>query len=279
VSDSRPIIVPFLKWAGGKRWLTSRYAHLLPSSYNRYIEPFLGSAAVFFHLQPTSAVLSDANADLINAYQQIQSHWHKVRRALARHQRNHSTQYYYEERDRKHRAPHERAAQLIYLNRTCWNGLYRVNLRGEFNVPIGTKTAVLLDTDDFEYASLLLRRATLLASDFEPIIGGAKENDFVFVDPPYVTRHNFNGFLKYNDRIFSWNDQERLAQAVRAAADRGVKVLLTNADHCSVRRLYLGFGSRVTLRRHSVLAADSGNRGATTEIAVTINCEPEKVDA
>jgi len=279
LSEHKRIVVPFLKWAGGKRWLTTRYAHLFPKKYKLYIEPFLGSAAAFFHLQPTAAVLSDANADLINAYQQVQSNWKKVHRALVRHQHNHSHKYYYEERNRKHRTAHEIAAQLIYLNRTCWNALYRVNLRGQFNVPIGTKTAVVLDTDDFEYTSLLLQRVNLLASDFEPVIDGTQENDFIFVDPPYVTRHNFNGFLKYNDEIFSWKDQERLAQTIRVAAGRGVKILLTNADHSSVRRLYRDIGKTITLRRHSVLAADSGNRCATTEVAITVNYEAEDADA
>jgi DNA adenine methylase len=271
VLTSTPIVVPFLKWAGGKRWLTSRYAHLLPIEFDRYIEPFLGGGAVFFHLRPHTAILADTNNDLINLYSQIQGNWKKVHDALRRHDRNHSSEYYYLERARKHRSAHERAAQFLYLNRTCWNGLYRVNLRGEFNVPIGTKDAVLLDSDQFEKSASILKAATLAASDFEPIIKSATANDFLFLDPPYVTRHNFNGFLKYNDKIFSWQDQIRLANAVYAAADRGVKILMTNADHNSVRQLYRGVGRQHTLDRNSVLAADSENRGDVTEIAIAIN--------
>lgn len=266
-----PIVVPFLKWAGGKRWLTASYEHLIPKSFDRYLEPFLGSGAVFFHVQPRRAVLSDSNAELINTYDQIRLNWQKIAGALRRHQRNHCAEYYYHERARERKAGHERAAKFIYLNRVCWNGLYRVNLRGQFNVPIGTKTSVVLESDNFEQVAALLRRATLFAADFETILERAGESDFVFVDPPYVTRHNFNGFAKYNDRIFCWDDQERLAAAIRRSAGRGAKILLTNANHASVRALYNGVGSQLTLVRNSVLAADSANRGSTTEFAIAVN--------
>jgi DNA adenine methylase len=128
-----------------------------------------------------------------------------------------------------------------------------------------------LDSDDFEAVSAILNRAELATSDFETVLDRTGETDFVFIDPPYVTRHNFNGFAKYNDRIFSWKDQERLAAAVRRAAKRRVKILLTNANHTSVRDLYNGVGHQITLTRSSVLAADSKNRGSTTEIAVAVN--------
>lgn len=226
---------------------------------------------MYFHLKPQSALISDCNPTLIKTYAQVRSNWRKVEQALRRHHRLHSEKYYYEERARTHRVAHEQAAQFIYLNRTCWNGLYRVNLRGEFNVPIGTKSSVTLETDDFKRISSQLKRATLTHSDFSHTINEAKRGDFLFIDPPYVTRHNFNGFVKYNDNIFSWNDQERLADCVVAAASRGAKILLTNADHASVRNLYRGVGAHHSVSRHSVLAADSNNRGTTTELAVTIN--------
>jgi DNA adenine methylase len=271
--EALPIIVPFLKWAGGKRWLTSHYSWLFPKSYNRYIEPFLGSGAVFFHLAPAKALISDSNTGLINAYYQVRSNWQRVEQALRRHHREHGEEYYYIERGRRHIVAHEKAAQFIYLNRTCWNGLYRVNLRGDFNVPVGTKTSVCLETDDFESIARQLRRAKIVVSDFEAVVEQAKEEDFLFVDPPYVTRHNFNGFIKYNDQLFSWNDQERLANAIKLAALRGSKILITNADHDSVRALYRNIGRMVRIRRHSVLAADSNNRGRTTELAILINYE------
>jgi DNA adenine methylase len=274
--EPQPILLPFLKWAGGKRWLVAQHSSLLPTEFNTYIEPFLGSGAVYFHIRPDTALISDANIELITTYREIKKNWRKVHDALKRHDRNHSEDYYYEERARKHRAAHESAAQLIYLNRTCWNGLYRVNLRGEFNVPIGTKTAVSLDSDDFAAVADLLGNAELVHSDFERTIDRAKRNDFLFVDPPYITRHNFNGFVKYNDKIFSWQDQERLAAAIDRAKRRGVKILVTNANHRSVRDLYCGLGKMHAVTRNSVLAADSNNRGQTSELAVTINFEPRK---
>jgi DNA adenine methylase len=261
-------IVPFLKWAGGKRWLTSGYEHLFPKKFERYFEPFLGGGAVFFFLQPSKAVLSDRNADLINVYSSIKENWKAVAAALRRHDRNHGKDYYYDERGRRRHARHERAAQFLYLNRTCWNGLYRVNLRGEFNVPIGTKNTVLLDTDDFEAAAVALSSAKLRVSDFELILDEAERGDFAFIDPPYITAHNFNGFIKYNEKLFSWDDQIRLKDTVQRASRRGVKVLMTNADHSSVRNLYSGLGSICSLRRASVIAGSSEFRNPTTELLV-----------
>ena len=142
-------LAPFLKWAGGKRWLAEHVLNLIPDDFSTYYEPFLGSGAIFFSLQPKAAVLSDLNADLINAYSSIRDYADKVNTVLRHHHRQHSKDYYYEVRAKTLRAQHTRAAQFIYLNRTCWNGLYRVNLGGTFNVPIGTKTNVILDTDDF----------------------------------------------------------------------------------------------------------------------------------
>lgn len=276
MTDSDLILIPFLKWAGGKRWLASQYPELFPTSFDRYVEPFLGSGAIYFHLRPDAALLTDSNFELIKTYREVRSNWDKVNRALKRHHRNHCKSYYYAERARKHLVAHERAAQFIYLNRTCWNGLYRVNLRGEFNVPIGTKTSVNLDTDDFGAISRLLKKATIRSADFESTIDQAEVGDFLFVDPPYITRHNFNGFAKYNDKIFSWEDQERLAEAVKRAARRGSKILMTNADHPTVRGLYRGIGQKISVQRHSVLAADSQNRGPTTELAVIINYDSDR---
>ncbi len=131
--------IPFLKWAGGKRWLTKTNLNLFPISYNRYIEPFLGSGAVFFNLHPKESVVSDINADLINTYLAIRTDWEKVCDKLKKHEKRHSQEYYYEMRGSNPYSISGRAAKFIYLNRTCWNGLYRVNLKGIFNVPIGTK--------------------------------------------------------------------------------------------------------------------------------------------
>lgn len=262
------IIVPFLKWAGGKRWLVNTFPDLINFSFNRYIEPFLGSAAIFFYLAPRNAILSDCNIELIETYQTIKDDWERVQMELQKHQIKHSKRYYYYMRQYSPRTPHTRAARLIYLNRTCWNGLYRVNLRGEFNVPIGTKKNVLLDTDDFPAISKLLENAELRVSDFEPVLDEAGRDDFVFVDPPYTVKHNLNGFIKYNEKLFSWDDQKRLRDAVERAVMRGAKIIVSNANHRSVRVLYRGLGTKIVLKRKAVLAGDASFRGHFEELLV-----------
>lgn len=264
------IIVPFLKWAGGKRWLVTSHSDFLTLPYKRYIEPFLGSGAVFFHLTPKRAILADSNKELINTYQAIKDNWKGVKKELQIHHRNHSKKYYYAMRSSNPRTPHTKAARFIYLNRTCWNGLYRVNLKGEFNVPLGTKNRVVLESDDFKAISLLLRNADLRASDFESIVNLAGSGDLVFVDPPYTVKHNLNGFIKYNETLFTWNDQIRLRDCVVQAKERGATILLTNAYHRSVRRLYEDIGAHYRLKRNSVLAADSEKRKLCEELFLVI---------
>lgn len=270
--NNRSQIAPFIKWAGGKRWFTSRYSHLFPSTYNTYYEPFLGGAAAFFALSPEKAHLSDLNEDLIGVYLAIQSDWKKLERELRKHQRGHSKKYYYKVRSSSPRTLITKAARFLYLNRTCWNGLFRVNLKGAFNVPIGTKTNVILDTDDFEATSKLLKGVSLSVNDFETTINKAEKGDLIFADPPYTVKHNKNGFLKYNEKIFSWDDQVRLRDSLFSAANRGVKIVLTNANHKTVRKLYSDFPKPTVVKRASVLAANSKFRAPIEELVVRL-CE------
>ncbi len=267
-------MVPFLKWPGGKRWFVARYASLLPTSFGRYIEPFLGGGSVFFHLQPVRAILGDTNAELIAMYRAIKHRRKRLEKLLASHQRRHSPEHYYRVRDAIPDDWVERAARTLYLNRTCFNGIYRVNLAGEFNVPAGTKTAVLLPTDDFLAATRLLRRADLRVSDFEPLIDEAKDGDLVFADPPYTVRHNNNGFVKYNETLFSWADQERLAAALDRAARRGAKVVATNADHDELHSLYPQPRFHWTVvERYSSISSDAASRRTYRELVVRANCD------
>jgi len=259
---------PFLKWAGGKRWLIKSGAEIAPDSYRVYIEPFVGSGAVFFSQEPQSAILADLNSELVIVYQQLKSNWQAVEETLKKHSRLHNDSYYYKIRASKPRLPHTIAARFIYLNRTCWNGLYRVNLKGEFNVPRGTKNSVLLDTDDFSAVAKSLESSEVLCQDFSTTIASADNNDFVFVDPPYTVNHNLNGFLKYNEKIFSWDDQIRLRDSIAEAVERGAKVTMTNADHPSIRKLYKGMGEVEKLFRNSVIAGDSRHRKSTSEVLI-----------
>lgn len=256
---------PFIKWAGGKRWLLNDPSFGLPSFPGRYIEPFLGGGAIFFHLGPSQAILSDVNERLIATYRSIRDEWRLVQASLLEFHEKHSKEFYYSERARQHSASHLRAAQFLYLNRTCFNGLYRENLKGQFNVPIGTKTQVILPDDDFEKASQLLARADLRTGDFESVVAEAREGDLVFLDPPYTTAHNCNGFVKYNQKIFTWDDQKRLMDAVSGAKQRGAQVVLTNADHDSIHALYVGLGAPRVVSRPSVIAGSANSRRGTTE--------------
>ena len=275
--EAAEILLPFLKWAGGKRWFAERCMHLIPEKFERYIEPFLGSGAMFFALRPKQAILSDLNDDLINCYRALRDAPTAIAEMLTAHQAEHSEDHYYKVRAEKPDEPVMRAAWFLYLNRTCWNGLYRVNRKNEFNVPIGTKMAVVLDSDDFAASSRILQGVELENRDFEQTLAAAGAGDFVFVDPPYTVKHNFNGFVKYNDKIFSWADQVRLRDAVVDAAERGASVLITNANHASIREIYSGVGCMDVVRRASVLAANSKHRVQTDELVVRTWLPPRPI--
>ena len=261
---------PFLKWAGGKRWLVAKHADLLPPKVTRLVEPFLGSGAVFFHLEPSKAVLSDSNNQLIETYVILRSQPEQVHEALRSHQAKHSPAHYYRMRASAPETDVERAARFMYLNRTCFNALYRVNRRGEFNVPKGSKDTVLLPGDDFSAWAKALECADLVAQDFANTIAQAEEGDLLYVDPPYTVKHNNNNFVKYNEHIFSWADQERLAVCLSDATQRGVRVLLSNANHVSVADLYSSSEwTQLVLDRHSVLASSASSRKPTTELVIS----------
>lgn len=269
VSPGDPLatsVLPFLKWAGGKRWLMPLALELQGLCTGTYIEPFLGSGAMFFGLRPARALLSDRNKELVDTYRAVATDWKKVRQRLADHDKSHSAEYYYKIRSSKPTSPVGKAARFIYLNRTCWNGLYRVNRQGVFNTPIGTKPRAVLDSDDFEAVAGLLATAILRDGDFQDQIDEAGPGDFVFADPPYTVRHQYNGFIKYNEQLFSWADQERLRRALYRARERGAVVVCTNADHASVRELYQDDFRIFPLTRYSAIAGTGGARGKYAEI-------------
>lgn len=270
-----PGLVPFLKWPGGKRWFVCHHADLLPSDFGTYVEPFLGAGAVYFHLKPKQALLGDVNADLVETYRAIKDEWQAVESSLRYRQRRHREDpdaYYYWLRAKVPSELVQRASRLIYLNRTCFNGIYRVNQQGEFNVPRGNKDKVVIETDDFESMSTVLAGAELIAGDFEALIDRATSGDLAFCDPPYTVRHNYNGFRKYNEILFSWADQERLAQALTRAALRGVKVVCTNANHQSVCDLYdNALFERRVVTRYSRISADNTGRSYFEELVIRAN--------
>ncbi|MDB2512926.1 Dam family site-specific DNA-(adenine-N6)-methyltransferase [Alphaproteobacteria bacterium] len=263
---------PFLKWAGGKSWLVDTHKSLFPSSYEIYFEPFLGGASVFFALQPDRSVIGDANPKLVNAYRVVKDFPKEIERKLQEYQALHSQEFYYQERAKEHSCEINLAAQFIYLNRTCFNGLYRENLKGQFNVPIGTKTSVQLRHDDFDGASKALKNNVEIAhSDFETLINRASLGDFVYVDPPYLNEGTQSGFVKYTSQMFDWDDQERLTKTLIRAKDRGVKLLVSGLKNKRLMETYEDLGQLVPISRKIVIAGENKARGQYTEIVVRVN--------
>lgn len=258
---------PFLRWAGGKRWLTD-HRLLQQSEETRIVEPFVGGGAVFFSRHWKSAILSDTNRFLINAYIHMKHDYVQLFRILSENFDRHSKSYYYLVRARMNSSSVQDAADFIYLNRSCFNGLFRVNLSGRFNVPIGTKSYEIREVSEFEEWSNRLQCAQIKLADFEETIEECGDGDFIFADPPYTVNHNTNGFIEYNEKIFSWDDQVRLHDCLLRAAQRGSKFALTNADHATVRELYSDCPLQV-VDRGSEMAGRRSARGRTTEVVVT----------
>jgi DNA adenine methylase len=233
-----------------------------PDFDGRYWEPFLGGGAFFFALSPKRATLSDKNEELIHTYIALRDDHEAVVDLLRRHR--YKFRFYYRTRKRVPRSPQGIAARMIYLNRTCWNGLYRVNRQGEFNTPFGDfVNPTICDSDRLDAAARKLSQAQLRAGDFAEIVKDAEPGDWVYLDPPYITGHRNNGFLKYNAQLFTWADQKRLAQCAKNLTEKGVHVLVTNADHGRVVSLYAGFYS-YRLTRASLVGVRT-SRGMVTE--------------
>jgi DNA adenine methylase len=265
---------PFLRWAGSKRWMLQHILPLLPKEIRIYREPFLGSASLFFLLCPRNAILSDQCEDLIRAYMMIRENVSAIIRHLKPLKPNKN--FFYAIRKNPSRGKLKRAAEFLYLNKTCWNGLYRVNSKGQFNVPYGIPSSdTIVDFRNLHACARLLNvlGVQLKHCDYEMALADAEGGDFIYLDPPYVTRHNNNGFIDYNETLFSWEDQKRLANRARDLANAGAYVIVTNADHQDVLDLYAGFKS-VVLTRSSTLAADSKFRSRVNEVVLySPNCQ------
>ncbi|WP_163543643.1 DNA adenine methylase [Occultella kanbiaonis] len=261
---------PFLRWAGGKRWLVSYLAELTaPVTIRNYHEPFAGGAAVFFGIDFGShSYLSDLNADLIETYAAVQDSPDKVWERL-RQYRNTEVDYY-AARAAKPRTPANRAARFIFLNHTSFNGLYRVNLRGEYNVPFGYKTSDNRpDLAQLRSASARLNSATLAVGDFVGALQNVGQGDLVFLDPPYTVAHNNNGFVKYNDRLFLFADQQRLSGMIDQLRDRDAYYVMTNAAHASIAELFDKGDRRVETSRKNNVGGRTAARGRATEYLFT----------
>ena len=257
---------PFLKWPGGKRWLAPLLANIIDRELlGTYFEPFVGAAAVFLQLRQKRAVLSDINAELIHCLREVKADPESVLRAVWRY--TNTRECYYRARCSRPRTAIGAAARLIYLNRTCWGGIYRLNQNGEFNVPFGGHDRVICHKGALLAVAGLLRRATLRCADFEEVMAEAGRGDVIYADPPYTTRGEDNGFLRYNEQLFSWADQKRLAAAARLAAKRGAFVAVSALWQRDLLGLY-GRWWAWKLQRWSRVAGTIDSRRIVSEVVL-----------
>ena len=258
---------PPFRWPGGKRWLIDRLVELVPANSGRFFEPFFGGGALFWALRPDAATISDSNAALMDCYTAIRDHPRGVSARLRELPQDGTT--YYRVRSERPVDDLARAARFIYLTTLAFNGIFRVNKAGDFNVPFsGRSYPRILDDSYLERYADALRNAEIMSGDFESAVKVAIAGDVVYLDPPYTVKHGKNGFVKYNARIFSWTDQERLARVAQDLANRGCSVIVSNADHDSIRDLYQGFAESI-VTRNSAIAATPKHRGEAQEIVLT----------
>jgi DNA adenine methylase len=268
---------PILKWAGGKSRLIGELSERTPERYRRYFEPFVGGGALFFRTAPESAVLNDRNPDLINAYRCVAWNVESVIRRLVELRRRHSEERYYEVRDRfndrsRPMTDVARAAAFIYLNKTCYNGLWRVNSKGAFNVPVGRyKDPQIFDRAQLRAASRLLQRTELRAGDYAACVESARAGDFVYFDPPYAPVSATANFTAYTAGDFGADDQQALADLACYLQRQGVHVLISNSDSPVIRELYQGLGGFVVEEVECSRAINSkaAKRGAVTELLIS----------
>jgi DNA adenine methylase len=273
VPAAAPAAAPIVKWVGGKTKLLPELLARMPPTYRRYYEPFAGGAALFFRAAPARAVLADSNADLIGLYTAVAGNVEAVIRRLEQHRARHDQRHYYETRARwnDHAASWDaigRAAAFIYLNKTCFNGLWRVNRAGDFNVPIGRYTdPPICVPETLRAAHAALGRARLRCADYLEAVADAERGDFLYFDPPYDPVTTTANFTSYTAGAFGPDDQRALAEAARALVARGCRVMLSNSDTPFIRSLYRGFRiDRVKCAR--AINSNASRRGEVDEVIV-----------
>jgi DNA adenine methylase len=263
---------PFLKWAGGKSRLLQTFDRYFPASFNstknRYFESFIGGGAVFFHLSPHKAVISDLNPELINCYTVIKDNVEELIVALRKHKNDKDHFYRVRALDTDKLTPVERAARLIFLNKTCFNGLYRVNSRGQFNVPFGRYTnPKICDELNLREVSFALAGVDINCGPFEAILKRARKGDFIYLDPPYQPVSATSNFTGYTATCFGNSDQERLADVARILSKRGCLIMLSNSNADFVRDLYRDFRIE-TVHTSRAINCKADRRGRIAELLI-----------
>ena len=259
---------PFLRWAGGKNWLIKHLPKFIPEKFHNYHEPFLGGGSIFLAINPKQkSFLSDLNPDLIDTYETLKTSVTEIIEDLR--QYKNSEDVYYWIRGQQFNNPVKKASRFIFLNQTSFNGLYRVNLKGIYNVPYGHRTKPFLDESILRTVSERLKSAELFSGDFTKARQNIGRNDLVFLDPPYVVSHNSNGFIKYNQKLFSLDDQYRLSLLIDFIKSRGAYYILTNAAHQKILEIFDKNDKVVPLERANLIGGLKAQRGQTTEYVFT----------
>lgn len=269
---------PFLKWVGGKGKLLAQFEKFFPPSISSYVEPFLGGGAVFFRLKAQfpnmQASLRDKNPELINCYQVVRDQVKELMASLDAHLarfRSDSKSYYYQVRSQHHLTePVERAARMIFLNKTCYNGLWRVNARGEFNVPMGSyrpEKVTLYDSANLIAASRELKDVELTVADFRDTLSQAPAKSFAYIDPPYYPISPTANFTSYTREDFGKAEQEELAAVFAESARRGVQPMQSNSDTPFIRELYRDFKLETVEARRAV-NSNGARRGLISELLI-----------
>lgn len=269
---------PFVKWAGGKRQIIDELKKYIPDEFNTYYEPFIGGGALLFELAPKKAVINDSNAELMNVYQVLcdDSKFKKMCRVLNNYETNHSEEFFYEIRNKDKNkntfnrlSDYTRAARTIYLNKACFNGLYRVNSKNEFNVPFGKKSKVnTYDGNNLIIVSnyLTMNDIKILNKDFEEAVSYAKKGDFVYFDPPYDSDNNI--FTSYTEEGFGKDEQRRLAKVFKELDKKGVYVMLSNHNTTLINELYKDYHIHVIEAKRNI-NSNGKKRGKVEEVIIT----------
>ena len=263
---------PIVKWVGGKRQLMFELLKNMPKSYNRYFEPFIGGGALFFELQPQNGYISDMNEELINLYSVVRDDVYNLIDDLNKHKV--SKEYFLKIRnlDRTEKynklSDIQKASRFIYLNRTCFNGLYRVNSQGQFNVPFGNyKNPKIVDAENLINCSKLLKNTEICCADFSGILNKVQKGDFVYFDPPYVPLNETSSFTSYTKDGFDIDMQFKLRDVCDELDNKGVMFMLSNSDTKLVNELYSNYEIKKVFASRAINANGNG-RGKITEVLV-----------
>ncbi|WP_220396025.1 Dam family site-specific DNA-(adenine-N6)-methyltransferase [Bifidobacterium pseudocatenulatum] len=276
-------VKPILKWAGGKSQMLDVLLPKVPAHYGKYIEPFFGGGALFFALRPENAVIADSNPELVNLYTQVRDHVVEVIAILTGYKNEQEQFLKVRSLDWTKLSPVEAAARTIYLNKTCFNGLYRVNRKGQFNTPFGKyKNPKICDTQALREASKALQNATIVCGDYAAVLAEyAEPDDFVFLDPPYIPVSEYSDFKRYTKEQFEISDHSRLAVEFSRLHSLGCHLMLTNSNHPLVHDLYGQYEIQVIPTKRSVACRASSRTGEDTLIIAepepkTLAALPEK---